>query len=265
MNLSIVKTATDAQTEEALAREAQWLRELAAVPELDGQVPRVIEEGTDSGGRRYLVVAVAAEGLRRGETRAFTADHQRFLSYLGKARFRSTDFEVSGCCVWLQDALVRLAGCAEPPVVGALQAAYRDCESALLYWTGPYVLSQGDFAPWNVRSLGSQLFVFDWGRARAEASPLDDVLHYLMVQRTLSSQPVSVPLLLAAMGKAREFAMQAYPEWNWRAPVLGALTLVYLLGVVLDRSLRAQRVDLSDPLVGGYWNLIEVRPEWLGT
>ena len=40
----------------------------------------------------------------------------------------------------------------------------RLCETALLYWTGPYVLSQGDFAPWNIRNLGSQLFVFDWGR-----------------------------------------------------------------------------------------------------
>jgi hypothetical protein len=60
-----------------------------------------------------------------------------------------------------------------------LEQAYYDSETALLYWTGPYVLSQGDFSPWNIRKFGPQLFVFDWGETHAEASPLDDVLHYL--------------------------------------------------------------------------------------
>ena len=118
-----------------------------------------------------------------------------------------------------------------------LQAAYYDCEKALLYWNGPYVLSQGDFAPWNIRAFGSQLFVFDWGSAHADASPLDDVLHYLMIQRRLKT----VPLLRRAMSRAREFALAAYPEWSWRPPVIGALTLVYLLGVIVHREAQAQR------------------------
>jgi len=262
VNLSIVKTATDARTNAALAREAQWLRELEAIPELEGQVPRLLEEGTRSTGHRYLVLSVAPEGMRRSETRAFTKDHRRFLATLGKARFRAVEFDASGCCTWLQASLERMRVCA-PEASPTLEGAYRDCESALLYWTGPYVLSQGDFAPWNVRSLGSQLFVFDWGNARAEASPLDDVLHYLMVQRALSSQPPTPAVLQSAMAEAREFAVQAYPEWSWRAPVIGALTLVYLLGVILDRSLAAGRLDLGNPLVATYWKLVEDRPAWM--
>lgn len=262
MNLSLVKTATDERTDALLAREAQWLRELEAIPELDGQVPRVIEEGTQSNGRRYLVLGVAPEGMRRSETRAFTGDHRRFLAALGKVRFRAVEFDASGCCTWLQSSLRKMEACA-PEASGTLNEAYRDCEAALLYWTGPYVLSQGDFAPWNVRSLGSQLFVFDWGSARAEASPLDDVLHYLMVQRALSSQPPSAAVLQSAMAEARAFAVQAYPEWSWREPVIGALTLVYLIGVILERSLAAGRLDLADPLVSTYWRLVEDRPAWM--
>jgi len=262
MNLSLVKTATDARTDAALAREAQWLRELEAIPELDGQVPRLLEEGTGAGGRRYLVLSMAPEGMRRSETRAFTPDHRRFLAALGKARFRSAEFDASGCCTWLQASLRRMQACA-PEASETLESAYYDCESALLYWTGPYVLSQGDFAPWNIRSLGSQLFVFDWGRAHADASPLDDVLHYLMVQRALSAQPPSPAVLRSAMAEAREFAVQAYPEWGWREPVIGALTLVYLLGVILDRSLAAGRLDLGNPLVATYWRLVEDRPAWM--
>ena len=84
MNLSfgLVKTAADDQAERLLAREARWLRELEEVRELEGQVPRVLDEGTGPGGHRYLVISMLPSG---GETRAFTGDHARFLASLRKA------------------------------------------------------------------------------------------------------------------------------------------------------------------------------------
>jgi hypothetical protein len=199
-----------------------------------------------------------------GETRAFTPGHERFLASLGKARFRSTDFDVAGCGEQLQDALRRLDGCASRRSLSALQAAYRDCETALLYWTGPYVLSQGDFAPWNIRTLGSQLFVYDWGNARRDASPLDDVLHYMMIQRALHGRAVTPAFLHSAMKRAHDFALLAYPEWTWRPRVIGALTLVYLLGALLHHALQSgPRLDRSDPVVRCYWNLIQKRSAWM--
>jgi hypothetical protein len=238
----LVKTATDAGAARRLAREALWLRELGEVRSLEGQLPRLLEEGTDGAGRPYLVIGVQAGS---GETRAFTSGHARFLANLGKARFRAAEFEHAGKCQWLQRSL---------PDVPLLKESYSDCERALLYWTGPYVLSQGDFAPWNIRTFGSQLFVFDWGDAHADASPLDDVLHYLMIQRRLKS----VPLLRGAMSRAREFALAAYPEWSWRPQVIGALTLVYLLGVILHRG-----ANRADPVVDAYWKLLEKRSIWM--
>lgn len=189
----------------------------------------------------------------RGETREFTSGHARFLVSLGKVRFRAADFEHSGCGKGLQRSLHDIKGSLEEKDFELLSAAYRDCETALLYWTGPYVLSQGDFAPWNIRTLASQLFVSDWGRARADASPLDDVLHYLMVQRALSGRPLSTLELQAAMARAQAFARHAYPEWSWRPQVVGALTLVYLLGSVLHRRAAG----------GSYWKLIEQRSAWM--
>ena len=260
VNYSLVKSAADERGDRQLAREAQWLRELAQVRELDGQVPRLLDEGINGEGRRFLVMSVA-QGT--GETRAFTPGHERFLASLGKARFRSIDFEVSGCCEQLNQSLLELEGCVSPKVLATLRTAYHDCETALLYWTGPYVLSQGDFAPWNIRTLGSQLFVYDWGKARTEASPLDDVLHYVMIQRALHGRTVTAAFLQSAMKRAYDFALLAYPEWTWRAPVIGALTLVYLLGALLHHSVPARRLDRADPLVKSYWNLIEKRSAWM--
>ena len=238
----LVKTANDAGAARRLAREALWLRELGEVRSLEGQLPRLLEEGTDGAGRPYLVIGVQPAS---GETRAFTTGHARFLANLGKARFRAAEFEHAGKCQWLQRSL---------PDVPLLKESYYDCERALLYWTGPYVLSQGDFAPWNIRTFGSQLFVFDWGDAHADASPLDDVLHYLMIQRRVKS----VPLLRGAMSRAREFARAAYPEWSWRPQVIGALTLVYLLGVILHRG-----ANRADEVVDAYWKLLEKRSIWM--
>ena len=251
---SLVKTATDVHGDALLAREAQWLRELEAVSELDGQVPRLLEEGTNAEGRHYLRISIAPAN---GETRAFTHDHARFLSSLGKARFRVADFEVSGCCEWLQKGVLACEGVLDAGRVAMLRRAYHECEAALLYWTGPYVLSQGDFAPWNIRTFGSQLFVFDWGEARADASPLDDVLHYLMIQRTLRRGPVSTRYLQAAMKRAHDFALEAYPEWTWRPRVIGALTLVYLLGAILHHAGKHQLAHDS------YLRLVERRNYWM--
>ena len=260
VNYALVKTAVDALGDQQIAREAQWLRELAGVRSLEGQVPRLLDAGTNAEGRRYLVMSVA-QGA--GETRAFTPGHERFLASLGKARFRSTDFEVSGCCEQLNRSLARLEGCVSAATLATLRGAYHDCETALLYWTGPYVLSQGDFAPWNIRTLGSQLFVYDWGNARTEASPLDDVLHYLIVQRALHGRAVNAKFLQSAMKRAHEFAVAAYPEWTWRARIIGALTLVYVLGALLHHSLPSRRVDRGHPLVKPYWKLIQERSAWM--
>jgi hypothetical protein len=45
--------------------------------------------------------------------------------------------------------------------------------------------------------------------------------------------------------------------------VIGALTLVYLLGVVLERSLARRRIERADRVVGAYWKLLEKRSAWM--
>jgi hypothetical protein len=256
---TLVKTAADESGDRELAREARWLRELAPVRELQGQVPRLLEEGLDRSGRRYLVMSVAQAS---GETRVLTPGHERFLARLGKTRFLSTDFEVARASERLRRSLGRLEGRVSGQTLATLRDAYHECETGLLYWTGPYVVSQGEFAPWNARVLGPQIFVCDWGKARTEASPLDDVLHYLLIQPAVYVA-ATARLLQSAMERAQQFAVAAYPQWRWRPRVIGALTLVYLLGALMQHLLHELRLDYSDPVVKSYWKLIEKRLAWM--
>ena len=57
--------------------------------------------------------------------------------------------------------------------------------------------------------------------------------------------------------------MQAYPEWTWRPQVIGALTLVYLLGVVLHRSLATRRFDRADRVSDRTGSLLQKRSAWM--
>ena len=131
MNLSfgLVKTAADEQADLLLAREAHWLRELEEVRELEGQVPRVLEEGTSPLGRRYLVISMLPSG---GETRAFTGDHARFLASLRKARLRTLEFDVSGTGQWLSRSIGRARAFASQRQMCTLEESYADCETALV-------------------------------------------------------------------------------------------------------------------------------------
>jgi hypothetical protein len=162
---------------------------------------------------------------------------------VGRARFRVLDFEVSGCARALQRELERAADYAPRDALAALEEAYRECEDVLLYWTGPYVGAHGG--------------------ASAEANPLEGVLHEHTTQRVLSSRPLGERELRVAMRRAREFALEAYPGWRWPRRVVGALTLVYLLGALLRHCASIRSMDGDDPLTATYRKLITSRSAWM--
>ena len=60
------------------------------------------------------------------------------------------------------------------------------------------------------------------------------------------------------MARAHDFALRRLPGMVVAAAVIGALTLVYLLGVILHRGARR-----ADPVVDAYWKLLEKRSAWM--
>ena len=125
-----------------------------------------------------------------------------------------------------------------------------DARSGGLY-VGPLVVESGIGMLVEALDLfpGSRVDVIGVGpeRSRIEASPIDDVLHYLM------SGGRAVGGLKAAMKRAGDFAAETWPEWPWRPQVIGALTLAYLLGAVA-RFAQGPR---------SYGKLIENRSAWM--
>jgi hypothetical protein len=260
--LAFAKVAMAESADARVIAEAGWLKELAGIRQLEGQVPRLMAEGASLNGRRYLVTTVAPS-TRQSTT--LDSAHARFLSALGRARLETARFSGSPYFRYLERALALLEPCADRKARLALQETLRDCVANLAGWSGPFIIAQGDFAPWNIRAHRERIFVFDWEYARAGANPLADIFNFLLMPRAVSGRPLSIGILEATIREAGKRARQLYPEWSWRDPVVPALALAYLLEIILHYCLANQCVDHADPVVRVYWQLMENRSAWLTT
>ena len=258
--LALAKIALLESADPMVAKEARWLRRVAGIEKLADQVPRLLAEGSLAGGRRYLVTSLAP--TTRASTE-FTPAHARFLGALGRSDLQSMRFRDSPCCEYLERTLAAIEPSVTRGEAGQLRGALLDCRLSLAHWVGPFVVSQGDFARWNVRKQRESLFVFDWEYARAGANPLSDVFHYHLVERAASGRHVGARLMREVMRRARDIARELYPEWSWRDCEISALALAYLLEVLLLYCRASGGLDRSDDVLRSYWLLLERRAAWL--
>lgn len=258
--VALAKTAMAPSGDAMVRSEARWLGTLAGIDALAAQVPRLLGEGETTQGRRYLVASTASSTCT---TLDFTPSHARFLGALGRTCFGTGGFRDSPGARALRRNLERLRGILPEGRRIALHDAVADCQALLADYDGPLVVSQGDFAPWNIRMHGQEVFVFDWEYASEGANPLSDVLHYLLMPRALGRGRVRGRMLGGALRRAQAFARQTYPEWRWRERTVSALALGYLLGVLLHFTVASGRFEAAHPVIANYWLLMKERSSWM--
>jgi hypothetical protein len=257
---ALAKIALVPSADHRVRAEAAWLRELEGVPQLRDRLPCLLAEGAAGNGRRYLVMTLAPCTRM---TRAFTPAHIKFLGTLGRARLEAVKFSVSPCSLHLEQTLGRLETRAPREALEPLRAAVRDCLAFMHHWTGPFVIAQGDFAPWNIRVHDDRVFVFDWEYARHGSNPLADVFNYLLIQRTLSGRGMSNEFLASVARRGEETARAIYPEWKWPPQVISALLLAYLIEILLSYSQASGRLERGHRVIASYIRLIDRRREWM--
>lgn len=258
--MALAKIAMRPTADGIVQAEAYWLRELAAFDNLENRVPSLLAEGVGSSGRPYLVTTLA-----RGErtTRSFTQAHAAFLSALGHARLITTTFPEAPALQYLERTFSRLKPHIHQPLTQILESSICDCRARLRGWSGPFVVSQGDFAPWNIRLQPDGIFVFDWEYARRGANPLQDAFHFYLIQRAVDGRYIKPNYFAYVKNRVRGFAMSAYPEWNWEPGVVSGLALAYLLDVVLYYAASINQINPQSKVIRVYWRLIEERGFWI--
>jgi hypothetical protein len=253
--LALAKLAMAPGADHQVTAEAAWLRELEAVPELEGQVPRLLAEGVAVTSRRYFVATPTP--TTRART-SFGSEHLAFLAALGRATHDIMSFTASPCFAKLEKGVARI----EPQLTRhqrtLLHAVLHDCRSSLADWTGPFVTAHGDFAPWNARIQDDRVFVFNWERDRAGANPLADAFHYFVMPRAARGG-LGARFMASTLKRAEGIARKLYPEWIWRARVVSALGLAHLLEALLERA----GTERDDPMTAGYLRLLDERTAWM--
>lgn len=259
-NLALAKFALAPGADAQVTAEAGWLRALEAIDELAGQVPRLLAEGETVDGRRYIVTSLAP-GV--GVTTAFLQAHERFLGQLGRARMQVMNFGASPCCESLERSYAEMSRHLPCDEAEQLGGALADCRRALAAYRGPFVLSQGDFAWWNIRTHPHGIFVFDWESAGLGANPLADVLHYHLIQRAASGRAIGRWYLASVQSRAWEFAQRTHGERKWPEREVSALALAYLLEVLLQYCRSRGGFDRAERVTKTYWSLMERRSTWM--
>ncbi|HSD43654.1 MAG TPA: phosphotransferase [Burkholderiales bacterium] len=258
--LALAKMAMAPSADGMVAVEAAWLKALEPVGALADQVPRLLGEGAAPNGRRYLVTSLAPS---TAATTSFTPAHAHFLRVLGGVRRERASFAMSPYYAHLTRSLGALEPVVAPEIAATLWASLRDCRAALAGWAGPFVIAQGDFAPWNIRIDATRVFVFDWEYARAGANALGDVLNFFMIPRALSRRPAGSRSVAAVLKRAEGIARELHPERRWKPRVVSALALAYLIEVLLCYSRASGRLDLRHPVMRHYWRLVQARERWM--
>lgn len=258
--LALAKIAIVPSADEMIGVEIGWLKEIEAIAGLADQVPRLMAEGVAADGRRYLVTSLAASTRA---TACFTPAHAEFLARLGRVRMQITGFQASPCYGELERSLAEIERSESCAGSAELRESLEQCRRTLAGFVGPFVMSHGDFAWWNIRVLPRGIFVFDWEYARTGANPLADFFHFHLIRRAAAGRNIRWQSLVTVLRRAEAFAQQAYPESRWGASIVAALALSYLLEVLLHHARAIGRIDRGGRVTRCYWNLMNRRSTWM--
>jgi aminoglycoside phosphotransferase (APT) family kinase protein len=240
--------------------EAVWLRTLNTHTTLKDSVPQLLREGNTRNGYRYIAQSIVTG---RPCTGAFTPAHADFLRLLGAVDCQISQFSNSPIHQSLQDNLAKLAPHISHTHYVLLQSALRDCARTLNGWRGPFTISHGDFAFWNIRKEAGRICVFDWEYATRGTPPLFDLLHFHLIAQAASGRQLRVRDMKHAFASARAFALLTYPEFHWNTATIAAHGLAYLLHTLIFYGISRGEFVESHPVVRSYCRLIEERSQWL--
>lgn len=253
--LAVTKVAVAATGDAGVMNEAAALESLATVTALGDAIPRLVATGTLRTGRRFVTTKAMTGGRY---SRSFGEKHRRFLATMAENNQKTVApySDLPG---------LRLARAAldsgkfanDQRGLRVANAALTRARELLDGVRGPVTLSHRDFAPWNIRVTDTALQVYDWEVARADDNPVNDVLHFGLIQDAVLRGRVRSKTLRTAMERAQEFVASTFGEHDWTESIMKGLLLSYLLDVLAQYAFADDGLRSSHPVIRAYVGLLE--------
>jgi hypothetical protein len=256
----VTKVALNKSANPAIVREAHWLGTLGGLPEIAPFLPRLLGEGTLSCGLSYLSMQPLPKGV---SSRRFDRRHRHFLSLLAAYRPELTPWNMTGAHQRLRQRMQQSLPLMDSHYQTLLQSAMDEVEREIGSQRLPTCLVHSDFAPWNVRLDEQHLYVFDWEYAEESGNPIQDFLHFHLIQRVLRRWPMSASRMPSLLSEVATFARSVFGEESGVAQACGPLALHYLLDTLTFYTTVSGYLAPRHPVVHAYMELLRKRAEWM--
>ena len=270
----VAKVAMKSSAYDAISHEAHWLKMLGNSPEIAKFLPRILKQGSLSCGRYYLTMQSLPQGA---SPQAFGEPHFEFLHLLAQQKLSVGPWGRSQAFLRLEERTQATL----PLVDDDLQNLWLDVLDEISVQIGkielPACMIHGDFAPWNLRLIDKDLFVFDWEYAQTNGNPLQDFLHYHLVTKALQRGSLQAEMMDTFMQKAVEYADRQFGNNTISTPqsavkadanhnvaaACGVLTLHYLLDTMTFYVSISGYMHYKHPVLSAYLKLLKNRSQWL--
>lgn len=256
----VTKVALNKSANPAIVREAHWLGLLGDLPEIAPFLPRLLSEGTMSCGLSYLSMQALPKGI---SSRHFDRRHRHFLRLLAAYRPEPMPWSMSGAQLRLRERMQQALPLMDSQYQELLQGAMSEVERELGPQWLPTCLLHSDFAPWNVRLDEQHLYVFDWEYAEESGNPIQDFLHFHLIQRVLRRWPMGPGGMPALLAEVASYARDVFGEESGVAEACGPLALHYLLDTLTFYTTVSGYLAPRHPVVHAYLELLRKRTEWM--
>lgn len=256
----VTKVALNESANHAIAREAYWLGTLGQMPDMAPFLPHLRSEGALACGRRYLSMQALPLGV---SSRRFDRRHRHFLCLLAERQQELTPWQQSGAHSRLRERMQEALPLMDTQYQELMLAVLEEVEQNIGQTWLPTCLLHSDFAPWNVRLAEQHLYVFDWEYAEESGNPIQDFLHFHLIQRALQRWPMSANNMPVLLQEVAAFARDVFGEKSGVAQACGPLTLHYLLDTLTFYTTASGYLAPRHPVVHTYLELLRRRAEWM--
>lgn len=256
----IAKIAMTGRANAAIRRESHWLATLGQSAEIAAYLPALLQQSMLPCLQHYVTMTALPKGH---SPKTFGAAHADFLRTLAKQGVVFTPWRDSDAQLRLKRRIDRLCLTVDGQMQRLWQQVLMEIEDTVGRALLPNLIVHGDFAPWNMRQVEHRLFVFDWEYAEAHGNPLQDFLHFHLIQRALRRREVTFSEMTALVHAAMEYADSQYGVDVGVAKACGTLTLHYLLDTISFYVETSGYLDETHPVLQCYLELLAQRAQWL--
>lgn len=256
----VAKVAVHTTANEAIKKESDWLKRLSHTSTTARFLPRLLQHSTLNYKRHCLTMMSLPIGM---SPKTFGAAHHEFLRVLAQQKPVFTEWKDSEAHMRLKRRIDSLSSIVDHHVWSFWQDVIAEIERMTARCVLPNLMIHGDFAPWNLRMINDDLFVFDWEYAETNGNPLQDFLHFHLIQQVLSHGALNNKTMSSLLQQTITYVDNQYGLDAGVGKACGPLTIHYLLDTISFYAETSGYLDSKHPVLHNYIKMLEQRAQWL--